>query len=107
MDEYRLLFIVYILSVVCLILFVQLMFQFYKSLRSSPMCSSFATPFGRAPLVVVWSSPIRHHLLLPLVVPFCSSFASPFGHRVPAPLFLCSVNYSLLKYFLCIGKPMI
>ena len=73
MDEYRM-FILYILSVCLHLLFVQLMFQFYKSLfRHVP------APFGhRVP------------------VPSFAKSLIPFGRRLPAPLFLCSVNYSLL-----------
>jgi len=69
------------------------------------LCSSFATPFGHHPFVIIcyslWSCPFVRRRL---VVFICSA---PFGHRLPAPFILCSVKSSLLKYFLCIGKPII
>ena len=87
MDEYRM-FILYILSVCLHLLFVQLMFQFYKSLfRHVPApfghrvpVPSFAKsliPFGRCVLLPSFiahvhclpapfsSLPVLHHLLSP------------------------------------------
>ena len=86
----------------CLILFVQLMFQFYKSLfRHVPApfghrvpVPLFAAPFGLAQSSFAKSLiPLGHHHLVVIVIivgqPLCFV-------QLPSPLFLCSVNYSLL-----------